>query len=301
MNKAGFVSAYYDFSFTILGPRYGGKLPTEEGAKTADFKLDVDVSELAPYINAVAQKPLYYEKPCFIRFLLDGFGCTLYRNIGWAGTFSDRNQALEFLERLIAFLNDLYFRKDSIQPSHKTYQPVSVPNILRLLPRTNCGRCGFATCMAFAAALSRNKVFPHQCPGFSAPMSVRADYPLFDDKGKFLMTVSIDLDKTVVEPGVQFYSKTGSERLETRRKITGPARPGPAFWAASSDALPAPLTARELSVLRLVARGATNVEISDLLQISPHTVKAHVVHIFNKIGVNDRTQAAVWAARLSLV
>jgi DNA-binding NarL/FixJ family response regulator len=61
---------------------------------------------------------------------------------------------------------------------------------------------------------------------------------------------------------------------------------------------PAPLTGRELEVLRLVAQGATNAEI---LEISPHAVKSHVIHIFNKLGVSDRTQAAVWAARNALV
>jgi DNA-binding NarL/FixJ family response regulator len=54
-------------------------------------------------------------------------------------------------------------------------------------------------------------------------------------------------------------------------------------------------------VLRLVAQGATNTEIADLLEISPHTVKSHVINIFNKLGVSDRTLAAVWAARNALV
>jgi DNA-binding NarL/FixJ family response regulator len=50
-----------------------------------------------------------------------------------------------------------------------------------------------------------------------------------------------------------------------------------------------------------MAEGFTNPEISELLSISHHTVKSHVVHIFNKLGVNDRTQAAVWAARNRLI
>jgi DNA-binding CsgD family transcriptional regulator len=49
-------------------------------------------------------------------------------------------------------------------------------------------------------------------------------------------------------------------------------------------------------VLRRIAGGATNKQISKELNISPHTVKSHVIHIFNKIGVNDRAQASAWGA-----
>lgn len=61
------------------------------------------------------------------------------------------------------------------------------------------------------------------------------------------------------------------------------------------------LTDREIQVLRLVAEGYTNNEISEHLSISPHTVKSHVIHIFNKLSVNDRTQAAVLATRHNLI
>ena len=65
--------------------------------------------------------------------------------------------------------------------------------------------------------------------------------------------------------------------------------------------VPLSLTGREIEVLRLLAEGFTNTEIAGLLSISQHTVKSHVTHIFNKIGVNDRTQAAVWAVRSNLL
>ena len=42
-------------------------------------------------------------------------------------------------------------------------------------------------------------------------------------------------------------------------------------------------------------------DIGRLLGISPNTVKTHVTHIFNKLGVNDRTQAAVTATRLNII
>ncbi len=57
------------------------------------------------------------------------------------------------------------------------------------------------------------------------------------------------------------------------------------------------LTKRELDVLRLISEGCSNKKISDELIISERTVKNHISHIFRKIDVEDRTQAAVFAIR----
>lgn len=57
------------------------------------------------------------------------------------------------------------------------------------------------------------------------------------------------------------------------------------------------LTKRELDVLRLISEGCSNKKISDELKISERTVKNHISHIFRKIDVEDRTQAAVFAIR----
>jgi len=62
-----------------------------------------------------------------------------------------------------------------------------------------------------------------------------------------------------------------------------------------------PLTKRESEVLRQLALGLTNKEIALALSISYETVKEHVQHILRKVGVSDRTQAAVWAVRNNLV
>ncbi len=65
--------------------------------------------------------------------------------------------------------------------------------------------------------------------------------------------------------------------------------------------LEVPLTKRESEVLTQMALGLTNREIAQALHISYETVKEHVQHILRKIGVTDRTQAAVWAVRKGLV
>ena len=57
----------------------------------------------------------------------------------------------------------------------------------------------------------------------------------------------------------------------------------------------AELTQREREVLGLVAEGLANKQIARRLNIAERTVKAHLTHIFQRIGVSDRTQAALWA------
>jgi DNA-binding NarL/FixJ family response regulator len=61
------------------------------------------------------------------------------------------------------------------------------------------------------------------------------------------------------------------------------------------------LTARELEVIRLIADGADNATIGLQLSISKHTVKQYVTNIFEKLGVQSRVQAAVYAVRNGLV
>lgn len=82
--------------------------------------------------------------------------------------------------------------------------------------------------------------------------------------------------------------------LQTLRRLAQ-ATPG------DDAALIEPLTPREQQVLRLLMQGKTNREIARELVISPGTVKVHVEHIIAKLGVSDRTQAAVRALELGLV
>jgi DNA-binding NarL/FixJ family response regulator len=64
---------------------------------------------------------------------------------------------------------------------------------------------------------------------------------------------------------------------------------------AGADPSPEPISARELEVLELVARGASNREAAERLFISEATVKTHLIHIYSKLGVNDRAAAVTEA------
>ncbi len=75
---------------------------------------------------------------------------------------------------------------------------------------------------------------------------------------------------------------------------TGEIRPTPIPETGAT------LTSRETEILRLLATGATNRAIAEQLVISEHTVKSHVYHIFHKLNVSTRAQAAARARKLRL-
>jgi len=71
--------------------------------------------------------------------------------------------------------------------------------------------------------------------------------------------------------------------------------------AESSNSLSEPLSERELEILRLIARGASNREVAATLFLAEGTVKNHVTNILGKLGVRDRTQAAIKAKDSGLI
>jgi ATP/maltotriose-dependent transcriptional regulator MalT len=67
------------------------------------------------------------------------------------------------------------------------------------------------------------------------------------------------------------------------------------------DELPEPLTRREKEILRLMGRGLTNPEIAEELVISPHTVRTHATHIYDKLAVSNRARAVRKARQLGII
>jgi DNA-binding NarL/FixJ family response regulator len=73
------------------------------------------------------------------------------------------------------------------------------------------------------------------------------------------------------------------------------------YAQGGSGASPVALTGREREVLTLVGRGLANKQIARELSIAEKTVKTHVSHVLSKLGLADRTQAALYAVRVGLV
>src|SRR6266568_573885 len=115
-------------------------------------------------------------------------------------------------------------------------------------------------------------------------------------KGWLLKDVSLErltsAIRTLAEGG------TCIEPVITERIVRALGESNVAFDSAE---LPEPLTDREKTILRLLAGGYSNREISELLNISDGTVKNHISNLLAKLGVRDRTRAVLKAIDLGVI
>jgi DNA-binding NarL/FixJ family response regulator len=143
------------------------------------------------------------------------------------------------------------------------------------------------------------------------------------DKPKVLMLTTFDLDEYVYEAlragasGFLLKDATTAELVHavkvvaagdallapsvTRRLIADFTRQPPGHAPLPPPAQLDALTSRETDVLKLIAQGKSNTEISDTLCIAPETTKTHVKRILAKLGLRDRAQAVMVAYETGLV
>lgn len=298
LSSADYTSVYSSLKIIQLGPAKCTSLIEDNRGNAAQFRLQESIEPLFPYINAVIQHAKLSREPPFIKFMYKEHLCLLSPRLGAFTPVAGYAEACEFLGGLLEFLQELGDKSCTITPNHRIFSPVSPVEILKLLPKSNCQDCGFATCLAFAAALSRQYTSPARCAYLPKPLEERSVFQVTDSEGKCTGTVSLPIDTTgflqKVSEKVSYIQNLEMRLEELENERTGNIE-------VSNSNLISPLSQREIQVLRMVASGATNKDIAANLFISEHTVKTHVVHIFDKLNVNDRTQASVWAAKNGLV
>jgi NarL family two-component system response regulator LiaR len=145
--------------------------------------------------------------------------------------------------------------------------------------------------------------------GIAATGAIRRELP---DTEVLALTSVLEDDKVVgaIRAGAIGYLLKDTEGDELRNAIkaaaSGQVQLSPKAAARLMREVNAPdspevLTERETEVLRLMAVGQANKEIARTLKIGEKTVKTHVSNILGKLGVQSRTQAALYAVRIGLV
>ncbi len=151
--------------------------------------------------------------------------------------------------------------------------------------------------------------------GIAATEAIRREAP----ETEVLVLTSVLEDVSVlaaIRAGAIGYVHKDTNGTELRRAIKAAAAgqvqlsPAATQWllqemrgdhTAEAAGTAPPLTERELEVLRLLAQGLSNADISRALGVGDNTVKTHVRNVLGKLGVHSRTQAVLQAQRLGLV
>jgi ArsR family metal-binding transcriptional regulator len=126
--------------------------------------LDGDITEVLPYLNTALKGFQYYKEPPSLTLKLPGKLVTLSARMIAINIVKDENEADDILAWLQREINDIWERRGEIVPSFENAPQPGVLDILKLLPRTNCRRCGEATCMVFAVMVSTGEKTPELCP-----------------------------------------------------------------------------------------------------------------------------------------
>ncbi len=126
--------------------------------------LSVDIREVLPYLDAVLGGSGYTDDPPSVTFQLHGRLITVHPNKIAINALRDEEEADKVLEWLVVQINETWEKRSQIQPTYGVAPKPQSLEILRLLPKTNCGKCGQATCTVFSLLLVEGAKIPSDCP-----------------------------------------------------------------------------------------------------------------------------------------
>ena len=147
-------------NFEIFRP----KMDSSKEVLHAIATFEADISPSFPYVNAELGGWDYDQtNQVLLLKLSDGKWITLHpQKIAIRGA-RDMEEAQALLTWIQAQINDIYERRQTITPRYVSQAGLKIMEILKLLPMTNCKLCGYATCMAYAAALREGEISLQAC------------------------------------------------------------------------------------------------------------------------------------------
>ena len=126
--------------------------------------LDQDVAFVLPYLNAVLGGFEYLKDPAAVVFKSRGRLITVQGHQIAINALKDEAEADKILEWLKKEINEAWENRAEIIPSYEGIPKPKIIEILKLLPRSNCRKCGEVTCMVFATRVAEGIKGPRDCP-----------------------------------------------------------------------------------------------------------------------------------------
>ena len=153
-----------DYEVSLASPACSPGAP-RWGALAA---VKTDISPVMPYLNAVWKGARYDHQN---RVLIHDRGnqkFALRPHEIRAAWVENMGHAHEVIQTVAAEINRVWADRERITPDERQRNVPDAMSLFKLLPRTNCGACGYASCLAFAVALRGDKAAPEDCPPLTA-------------------------------------------------------------------------------------------------------------------------------------
>ena len=122
-----------------------------------------DLRDVLPYLNAVIPGAIYNHDQPALTFTMEQRIITVFPGRVSGAKLNDLEDAKQALTWLTDLINDTWARCGEIRPSYERRERLSPLMLYKLLPGTNCRRCGVPTCLAFALRLATQETTVEQC------------------------------------------------------------------------------------------------------------------------------------------
>jgi ArsR family metal-binding transcriptional regulator len=111
-------------------------------------EISDEIHEVFPYLNAILKGCIYNHPALTLTIKKDGKLFTLHAHHITLAKIEDEKEAEEILKWLKDLINETYEKRDRIEPNYSMAAELKALDIFKLLPGTNCKKCGELTCLA---------------------------------------------------------------------------------------------------------------------------------------------------------
>lgn len=126
--------------------------------------LDQNIGKAIPYLNAEWEADSFIADPPSVTLKWHGRLVTVYEDKIAVNVMAGKEEAAKMIELLKMEINEIWDRRNEIAPVYTSKPVPRIMDVLKKLPRTNCGKCGQPTCVVFGSLLIQGAVEISGCP-----------------------------------------------------------------------------------------------------------------------------------------